>query len=132
MKWRTPHFDRSLDQRARVHGVVAVVAERIATEFRHHDRGGEMDDGVDPMLRDQRRDQRLVAGLADDKRHVLRHRPVEAGRQIVEHHHALAGIDERVDHVAADIAGAAGDQDRHRTGALVCSVMAVNLRRGAR
>ena len=40
-------------------------------------------------------------------------RPVEAGRQIVEHDDALAGVDQRVDHVAADIAGAAGDQDRH-------------------
>ena len=37
----------------------------------------------------------------------------KAGRQIVEHDHALAGIDELVDHVAADIAGAAGDQDCH-------------------
>ena len=37
----------------------------------------------------------------------------EAGRQIVEHDHALAGVDQRVHHVAADIAGAAGDQDRH-------------------
>ena len=40
----------------------------------------------------------------------------KAGREIVEHHHALAGIDERMHHVAADIAGAAGDQDRHVLG----------------
>ena len=57
--------------------------------------------------------QRLVAGLADHERHPLRHRPIESGREIVEHDHALAGIDQRVDHVASDIAGAAGDQDRH-------------------
>jgi hypothetical protein len=43
----------------------------------------------------------------------VRHRPLEAGRQIVEHHHTLAGIDQRVNHVASDIAGPAGDQDRH-------------------
>ncbi len=59
------------------------------------------------------RDQRLIAGLADDERHAFGHRPVEAGREVVEHDHALAGIDQRVHHVAADIAGAAGDQDRH-------------------
>ena len=63
--------------------------------------------------RDQRGHARLIAAVADDERHARRHRPVEAGRQIVEHHHALAGIDQRVNHVAADIAGAAGDQDRH-------------------
>ena len=51
MKWRTPLLDRGLDQRARVHGVVAVIAERIANRIRHDDRGGEMDDGVDPVLR---------------------------------------------------------------------------------
>ena len=41
---------------------------------------------------------------------------IEAGREIVEHHHPLASIDERMDHVAADIAGTAGDQDRHAVG----------------
>ena len=66
-----------------------------------------------PCSRISRADQRLVAGLADDERHALGDRPVEAGRQIVEHDHALAGIGELVDHVAADIAGAAGDQDCH-------------------
>ena len=39
--------------------------------------------------------------------------PVESSRKIVEHDDALAGRDERVDHMAADVAGAAGDQDRH-------------------
>ena len=59
------------------------------------------------------RDQRLIADVADDERHARRHRPVEAGGEVVEHDHALAGVDQRVDHVAADVAGAAGDQDRH-------------------
>src|SRR6202043_237047 len=77
------------------------------------DGGGEMDDGVDAVLADQPPHQRLVAGLADDQRHALGDRPVEARRQIVEHDHALAGIGELVDHVAADIAGAARDQNCH-------------------
>ena len=38
--------------------------------------------------------------------------------------HALAGIDERDDHVASDIAGAAGDQDRHAVGPPKPSVIA--------
>ena len=66
-----------------------------------------------PWLADETGDQRLVAGLADDERHALGNGPVEAGGQIVEHDDALAGVDQRMDHVAADIAGAAGDQDCH-------------------
>jgi hypothetical protein len=58
-------------------------------------------------------DQRLVAGLADDQRHTLGHGPLEAGREIIEHDDVLAGIDQLIDHVAADIPGAASDQDRH-------------------
>ena len=72
-----------------------------------------MDDRVDAVLRDQRGDQRLVADVADDRAWRPAHRPVEAGGQVVEHDHALAGVDQRVHHVAADIAGAAGDQDGH-------------------
>ena len=72
-----------------------------------------MDDGVDAMVANDARDQRLVAGFADDQRHALGDGPVVARRQIVEHNHALAGIGELMDHVAADIAGAACDQDCH-------------------
>jgi hypothetical protein len=70
-----------------------------------------MDDGVDFVLRDQSRHEGLVAGLPDDELHALRHRPVEAGREVVEDDDALAGIDECIDHVTADIAGAAGDKN---------------------
>ena len=35
------------------------------------------------------------------------------GRKIVEHDHLVAAIQQRVCRVAADIAGATGDQDRH-------------------
>ena len=66
-----------------------------------------------PCSRDQLRDQRLIAGLADDERHRLGQRQSKAGREVVEHDDPLAGIDQRMHHVAADIAGAAGDQDRH-------------------
>ena len=120
-------FHHGLDQRARIHGIVAVIAERIADRIRHHDRSGKMDDGVDPMLGDQRRHTRLVSGFPDHERRALRHRPIEAGGEIVEHHHALAGIDQRVNHVAADIAGAAGDQDRHARCSLKSSAIAVQL-----
>ena len=45
-----PAVDRRLDQRARVRNIVEIIAERIADQFRHHDLGGEMGDGVDRML----------------------------------------------------------------------------------
>ena len=45
------------------------------------------------VLADDARDQRLVAGLADDERHALGDGPVETRRQVVEHDDALAGID---------------------------------------
>jgi hypothetical protein len=56
---------------------------------------------------------RECAAARMTQRHGTRERPAEAGRQVVNDHDALALIDERVNHVAADIAGAAGDQDGH-------------------
>ena len=75
-----------------------------------------MNDGIDTVLGDGRGSQRLVAGLAHHQRNAFRHCPVEAGREIVEYHDGFAGIEQRVNHVAADIAGATGDQDRHSLG----------------
>ena len=78
-----------------------------------------MDDCVDPMLGDQRGHKLLIAGVTDDKQGALGYRPIEAGRKIVEHHDTLAGIEERVNHVASDISSAAGDQDRHAKAPLI-------------
>src|SRR5262249_24076976 len=108
-----PGFDRGVDQGAGVDRVVAVVAERIADRVWHDDRGGEMDNGVDPMRGDERAYARLVSGIAGDERRARRHRPVEARGQIIEHHDLVSGLEEGVNHVAADVAGAAGNQDRH-------------------
>ena len=72
-----------------------------------------MDDRLDPVLLDEPADQGLVAAVALDEMRLRRDRPVEAGRQIVEDDHLFAGIDEMPDHVAADIAGSAGDQNAH-------------------
>ena len=91
-----------------------------------------MDDGLDAMLGYQARHERLVPGVTDDKRGALRHRPIETGAEIIEHHDALAGIEERVNHVASDVAGAAGDQDSHAGGSLmslgVAACTVVNIR----
>src|SRR5262249_34381720 len=128
-----PSFDSSLDQSARVYGIVAIVAERIANRVGDHNRGGEMDDGLDAMLGDQSCHERLVAGVTDDKGGALRYRPIETGAEIIEHHDALAGIQQRVNHVASDVAGTAGDQDSHAGGSLMslciaaCAVVNIRL-----
>ena len=111
-----PLLDGGLDQRARVRRIIAIKGERIADRIRHNDRGSEMDDGVDPVLCYQFGDARLISSVADQERCPRCHRPIEAGREIVEHHHPLASVDERVNHVAADITGTASDQDRHAVG----------------
>jgi hypothetical protein len=50
---------------------------------------------------------RLMSAVADHERRAWRHCPVEAGS---DHHHPLAGIDQGINHMATDIACAAGDQ----------------------
>jgi hypothetical protein len=113
-------LDGGLDQGARFHRIVKIVAERIANRVRHHDRSGEMDDGVDPMLGDQRGHERLITDLAVDQARILRHRRIETGGEIVKHHDALAGIQQRVNHTTSDIARAAGEKDRHAASSLMC------------
>jgi heptosyltransferase I len=106
-----PALDRGLDQRARVGGVVAVIAERIAHRVRHDDGAGEMDDRLDPWARSRATSSSSPTSPTTGS--IGRQRRGEAGRQVVEHHHALAGVDQFVHHVAADVAGAAGDQHGH-------------------
>ena len=48
---------------------------------------------------------------------VVRPLAVGGGQQHVEHAHLVAGLEQRVDHVRADEAGAAGDEDRSIHGA---------------
>ena len=72
-----------------------------------------MGNRVDRMLLDQTRDKAGVAGVADDELCARGHGPCEAGRKIVENHDQFASVDEAQRHMAADIAGAAGDQYAH-------------------
>ena len=72
-----------------------------------------MDDRGDLVDIDNRGGQLLVAGIADEQRHRLRQRGTETGGQVIQHDNRLAGIHQRENHVAADITGAAGDQNGH-------------------
>jgi hypothetical protein len=78
-----------------------------------------MDNGVDPVLRDRRGHARLISDVTDDEPRALRYRPIET-----EHHDALAGIAECVNHLASEIAGAAGDQYHHAGGPLLSPAVA--------
>ena len=72
-----------------------------------------MDDGVDAVLAHDRAHEILIPHVADDERRLSRHRPPEPRRQVVEDDDLLAGLDELENHVAADVAGPARNQDSH-------------------
>ncbi len=72
-----------------------------------------MDDLGHPELADHALHEGLVVDVAHLQPRLGGHRPVEARGQAVDHHDLLAGIDEVPDHVAADIAGTAGNEDGH-------------------
>ena len=84
-------LDRAFDQRARVGGVVEIIAERVGHRFRHDDLGGEMRDGVDPARARSRR----ATSSASPKSPTISSTPsgtaqAIAGREIVEHDDLLA------------------------------------------
>ena len=111
-----------LDEGARFHRVVEVVAERIDNRIRHHDRAGKMDDRLDAVLADEAEHELGVADIALDQLRLGSDRPAEPGGKVVEDDDRMAIIGQSPRHVAADIAAAAGHQNRHgadnREGAL--------------
>jgi hypothetical protein len=66
-------------------------------------------DGVDVVLGQDAGDEFLVAGVADYQ-FAVGHGFAETGGEVVEGDDALAGLAELAHHVAADVAGAAGDE----------------------
>ncbi len=72
-----------------------------------------MDDRVDRMFRDDAGDEFVIADIARHEREFGRDCPPKSCGKIVKGDDALAGILQRQDHVAADVAGCAGDQNRH-------------------
>jgi hypothetical protein len=65
------------------------------------------------VLRNQRSHARLVAAFRSYEGRSARHRPSKTSAEIVEHHHALARINERINHMASDISSAARNQGGH-------------------
>ena len=108
-----PALDGAFDQRAALHRVVLIIMERLGDGFGHDDRAREMHHRADPMLGDQPVDQPGLGYVAADEHGLLRHRPFEAGGEIVDHHHRPAGVEQGEHGVAADIARAPGHQHGH-------------------
>src|SRR5690242_10663172 len=99
---RFEHIERADQVDLRYAPRVARVALHIGSDSRH------VDYGVWPVLRQQPLDGVGVGDIAELVRHV------EARRCDIENHHALTARDELLDHVQADEAGAAGDDDHFR------------------
>ena len=62
-----------------------------------------------PLIWHARRNNEMIAGVANEQRHALRQIGGETGGEIVDHDDVLAGFRQRQDRVTSDIAGAAGD-----------------------
>lgn len=56
-----------------------------------------------------RSNEPFVPDVAHHERHSDRNRPIEAGREIIQHDDPLASVGELVRHVTSDIAGPAGN-----------------------
>src|SRR5512146_2872409 len=67
------HRDR--EQRARLAGVVEIIAERIGDRLGHHDRSGEMDDGVYSVAQQETPHEVMISDIALDELRLGRYRP---------------------------------------------------------
>jgi hypothetical protein len=103
--------DTRLEQVTRSAGIVAVVFQRLAHRFRYDRIGGEVHHGVDLVLAQYARDQFRIADVTDDQRYRT-HRLAKAGVEIIDRNDMLIARLQLQQHMAADIASGAGDQDR--------------------
>ena len=103
--------DRGADQSVRSERVVGIIFERVLNRFRDHDRSREMHDRADLLLVDDTVEEHPLGDRALIERDVRRHDFARAVGQIVDDRDAPPGILQRQHRVAADITGAAGDED---------------------
>ena len=105
--------DAGFDQRARCDRIVGVVRERVPYRIGSDDRSGEVNDGRDRIVVQKPPDHDLVADMALMEVGAIRHKPAHSGGEVVEHDDIEIALERGVNHVAADIAGSAGDQNGH-------------------
>ena len=92
--------------------VLAVVARGVGDRLADVGARGEVHHAPRPVLAEAGVERRAVLQVDQgDGRLLVRHQLAVAGREVVEHHHALALLREVPHGVAADVARPAGDQD---------------------
>ncbi len=72
-----------------------------------------MRNGLNRIFGENPDEQGLVAEIADDQVGPLRHVPAIAGRQIIDDDDRLALVEKSENHMAANVSGAARNQDCH-------------------
>jgi hypothetical protein len=100
--------------------VVGVVGQGLGHRLAHGLEAGEVDDGADLVRLQGVGEQGGVAHVAFDQRQGLAGEGVQALRhvglavaEVVEQHDVVPGLGQRHGRVAADVAGAAGEEDVH-------------------
>ena len=91
--------------------VVRPVLGRIRHRLANQRVRGEVEDGLDVAFGQHAGG--LVTDRGADERRVVRYRVLVAGGQVVEHRHVMPGREQVHGDYAADIPGAAGNQEPH-------------------
>jgi len=81
-----------------------------------------MDDLGHRVRLDDLFEERLAADVADEQGHRFRQRRAKTRGEVVDDDDCLAGVGQRMHHVAADIAAAACDEDSHAVASRKLSV----------
>ena len=112
--------------------VIAVILQGVGNALTHQGVGGEVDDAVDIVLAEHLVQERGVPQVAHiELPGALNGLPV-AGAQVVHHHNVVALFRQQSHHVAADIAGAAGNENGLHIRFLLYFMLLMNLRKAVR
>ena len=105
--------DRGLEQVGGGDHIVAQIEPGPLDTLADRAARGEVQDPVEALLGDQLPDRRRVEEIGHHQAGIGMDRLAMADREVVDHDHLVAALDQGVDGVAADIAGATGDQGLH-------------------
>ena len=105
--------DTGFDQVAGRDRVVGVIGEGVFDRFRNHDRTGKVHHRVDGHILDKVADLVLVPGVALNECGIFGDQSANAGRKVVQYDRVLSPVQQRINHVAADVPGAACHKYAH-------------------
>src|SRR4029079_9355109 len=106
-------LDGGFDQGAGVAGIVLIVAQWIADPPWNKDGYRQVDNCFDIVTFDQGGNQSLVSDIANHQLCCCRQRRSNASRQVVDHEDVLAGVNEFMNSMTANISSSASDQYTH-------------------